>query len=126
MTLDRTTEQLRAEVPYFIASAIVDSATGRSLVSTTNDPGFDPAVASPSYAEVVRANARALDLLGLDPNSTEDILITTTGAYLIIRLYETGHYHGLAIAKQANLAFTRVIMRKYAPVFVNLLRAHRI
>ncbi len=122
MSLDRILEQLRTEVDYFIASAIVDTSSGLALASTSIDPNFDPAVASPSYAEVVKSNGRALDLLGMDPRLTEDILITTSTAYLLIRMLG-GYHHGLAVAKAANLGLTRVIMKKYEPLFMDTLRS---
>lgn len=123
MALDRIFAKFQSEVNHFIASALVDTATGKAVISTTVDPGFDPAVASPVYAEVVRSNARALSLLGIDPASTEDLLISTTIAYLLIRMLPTGHHHGLAVTKQANLGLSRILMKKYEAAFVDELRA---
>lgn len=124
MSLERILDKFKDEVSQFIATAIVDTTSGLALVSTTVDPGFDPAVASPTYAEVVKANTRALSLLGMDPKDAEDIVITTTTALLLIRVLPSGHYHGLAIPRTGNLEVARVIMRKYEPVFLREIQRH--
>lgn len=123
MSIEQLIEKFRGEVTNFMATAIVDIKSGFAVVGGSSDPSFDATVASPTYAEVVKSNARALKLLGIDPRSTEDILITTTSAYLMIRLLGTNYYHGLAITREGNLGLARVIMKKYEPAFLNALRA---
>ena len=80
-------------------------------------------MASASYAEVVKSNARALKLLGIDPDGTEDILITHTNAFILLRLLGVDYYHGLAIGKDGNLGLARVIMKKYESVFLDGIKA---
>ncbi len=119
MSLHDAIERFKAEIPSFVSTDIVSIASGMSIGGGSVDPKFDATVASASYAEVVKANARALRLLGLDPDSTEDILITTNVSYLLIRLLGREYYHGLAIGKDGNLGLARVIMKKYEPVFLD-------
>lgn len=124
MTLHEAIDRFRAEVNAFVSTDIVDIQSGMSIGGGSIDPNFDATVASASYAEVVKSNARALKLLGIDPVSTEDILITTKHAYLMIRLLGTQYYHGLAISRDGgNLGLARIIMKKYAPVFLDAIES---
>lgn len=123
MSLYDAIESFRSEVPAFVSTDIVNITSGMSIGGGSIDPRFDATVASASYAEVVKANSRALALLGMDPESTEDILITTTSTYILLRLLGGDYYHGLAIGKDGNLGLARVIMKKYEPIFLDGIRA---
>lgn len=118
--LQATLEKFRSEVPEFVSTDIVNVESGLSIGGGSIESDFDASVASASYAEVVKANARALDLLGLGAESTEDILISTQRVYLLIRLLGSEYYHVLAISRRGNLGLARVLMKKYQPA---LLRA---
>ena len=123
MSLHDAIELFKSEVPSFVSTDIVSIASGMSIGGGSIDPKFDATVASASYAEVVKSNARALQLLGLDPNSTEDILITTQTTFILLRLLGRDYYHGLAISKDGNLGLARVIMKKYESVFLDGIKA---
>jgi predicted regulator of Ras-like GTPase activity (Roadblock/LC7/MglB family) len=110
-------EQFRAEVPQFVSTDIVGIEDGISIAGGSINPDFDSSVASAYYADVAKANNRALEALG-GPSavgSTEDILITTTNAYILLSFPHPKFYHGLAITRQGNLGMARMIMKKYSP-----------
>jgi predicted regulator of Ras-like GTPase activity (Roadblock/LC7/MglB family) len=113
--------EFREDVPGFIAADIIDIKNGMSIGGDSIDPEFDSDVASASYAEVVKANRRALELLEMKADSTEDILITTDEVYMLI--YELGpdHFLGLAIDKDASPGMARTMMQKYAPKFLEVI-----
>lgn len=113
-------ERFKRDVPEFVATDIVSIESGLSIGGGSVDPEFDASIASASYAEVVKANARALDLLGLGGGSTEDILITCTKVYVLLRVLGGDYYHGLAVTRRGNLGLARALMKKYEP---ELLRA---
>ncbi len=123
LSIDDIIQEFRSEIPSFISTDIVHIDSGMSIGGGSVDPNFDASVASASYAEVVKTNRRALDLLGLNPHSTEDILITTDSAYLLIRLLGLDYYHGLAISRDGNLGLSRAIIKKYAPRFLEQIAA---
>lgn len=106
-------EHFRNEIDHFIATDIVNITTGMTVAGTTSDPNFDASMASAVYAEVAKANRRALDLLGVGADSCEDILITTDNVLLLMRMLGPDHYHGLAISRNATLGMARAMMRKY-------------
>lgn len=107
--------ELRTDVEHLVATCVVDIDSGMPLAGVHDDPSFDSIAAAASYAQVVKANVNALRFLGLDPASTEDIVITTHDRYILIRLLGTTHYHGVTVRKQASLGLTRTLMGRYAP-----------
>ncbi len=119
--LNAVIAEFRSEVEHFIATDIVNIASGMSIGGAAVDPNFDASLASAAYADVVKANRRALDLLGLGADTCEDILITTNNAFLLVRLLGTEHYQGLAIGRKATLGLARAILKKYANRFVPII-----
>lgn len=120
-TLFEVLNRFKAEVPHFISTDIVEIDSGMSIAGGSIDPNFDASVASACYAEVVKSNARALDLIGIGANATEDILITTSNAYLLLRMIGNRHYLGLALGRQGTLGFARALMVKYGPMVLKAL-----
>lgn len=112
-------EKFRDEVPDFVSTDMVNVESGLSIGGATIDPEFDPSVASACYAEVVKMNRQALDLLGLGANSTEDILITTAKVNILIRMLGAEYCHVLAITRKGNLGLARAIMKKYEKVLLS-------
>lgn len=93
-----------------IGVALVDYDSGMSLGHLGGGPGLDLEVAAAGNTEVVRAKMRTLARLGLN-ETVEDILITLTGQYHVIRLLpgtDVGLFLYLALDRsRANLALAR-------------------
>jgi len=106
-------EEFSSRIDQFIACDVVNITTGMTLANVSADPNFDASLASAVYAEVVKANRRALDLLGVGADSCEDILITTDNVLLLMRMLGSDHYLGLAIGQKGTLGMARAIMRKF-------------
>ena len=117
-SLPEILQAFRVDVPGFVSTDIVEVESGLSISGGSIDPSFDASVAAASYSEVVKSNSRALELLSMDPSSTEDILITTKSTYFLIRTLGSSHYHLLAISRQGNLGLARVIMKRYEAQFL--------
>jgi uncharacterized 2Fe-2S/4Fe-4S cluster protein (DUF4445 family) len=97
--------------------AIVDYTSGMALGVLGNSPELDLNVAAAGNTEVVRAKMRTIDMLNLHNEGIEDILITLTGQYHIIRPLTRkggeGHFVYLALdRKRANLAMARLRLRQ--------------
>lgn len=108
------------EVEGFIATGVV-RRKDRSLVGgRSSDARLDPAAAG-CFAGVVESHLAAVEQLGVGSvwGETEDILITTARAYLLIRLLGDGHYHWLAVSSEANLALCRLQMRSHEPFLLS-------
>lgn len=114
--VDGIIEKLRAEIPQFIAIDFVDTATGSSVGQGVSiDPKVDATMASNNYAELIQANAGALDFLAIGSDTLEDILITARDAYIIVRPVGAGHFITLILTRRANLSLARQVLGKYEP-----------
>jgi predicted regulator of Ras-like GTPase activity (Roadblock/LC7/MglB family) len=113
--LESVLSEFRDQVPEFVATDLVNVESGLSIGGSSADPNFDASAASASFGEVVRANLRALELLGMGADSTEDILITTARVNILLRMLGKSYYHCLAIGKKGSLGFARAVMKKYEP-----------
>jgi len=111
-------QSFQQEVPDFLATDIVHLESGLSIGGASVAPDFDAAAAAAAYAEVIKSNARALELLGSPQDSTEDILVTTAAFYVLLRTLGKSYYHCLAIDRRGSLGMPRLLMRRYAPAFL--------
>jgi hypothetical protein len=94
-----------------IGAALVDQSSGMALGTTGGSKDFDPTVAAAANTEVMRAKMRTMEMLGLN-ESIEDILVTLTAQYHLIRPLTgrsgKGLFLYLALSKdRANLAMAR-------------------
>ncbi|WP_062059922.1 hypothetical protein [Aquimarina longa] len=112
--LDEFIEEIKSNVPGYIAVTITEVSTGVCYVSHSEKSDFDPEIASAYNLEVVKAKKSAIKALGLTSN-IQDILITLTSQIHIIDLSENGEYFiYLAVdSSKANLGMTRALLKKY-------------
>ncbi|MFC4586081.1 hypothetical protein [Sphaerisporangium corydalis] len=93
-----------------IGAALVDYESGMALGTIGGGRDLDLEVAAAGNTEVVRAKVRTLTSLAID-DTVEDILITLSRQYHIIRLLTTTHgslFLYLVLDRQrANLALAR-------------------
>ncbi|MBW2038881.1 MAG: response regulator [Deltaproteobacteria bacterium] len=116
-------EEFKCEVPNFIAAEVVGIDDGIPIVAISSDPTFDPNIAAAYYAEVVKANEKALKALERG-HKIEEVLLTTDEFYLLLRILPDNRFYlGLAIAKEGNLGMARMIMKKYEDRFIESLPA---
>ena len=112
--LEQFTEDVKSNIPGYIAVSVTEVATGVCYVSHSNTDKFDPEIASAYNLEVAKAKQSAIKALNLDAK-IQDILITLTGQIHIIDLSENGEYFiYLAVdSEKANLGMTRALLKKY-------------
>ena len=117
-------ERFKAEVPEFVSTEVVEIATGLA-VGRESIASQDDVSASSAYAEVVKANERGLEALGGIEvvGKGEEIVITTEKVYIVLRvLDDTGFFHSVVINRRGNLGFTRMTMRKFAPLLTEAIK----
>lgn len=94
-----------------IGAALVDMNSGMALGTMGGNREFDLNVAAAGNTDMVRAKLRTMEMLGLS-GRLEDILITLTGQYHLIRPLTSRTGDGLFLylaldRKRANLAMAR-------------------
>ena len=99
-----------------IGAAVVDYTSGMALGTIGNSKDLDLSVASAGNTEVVRAKMRTLEMLKIK-DAIEDILITLTNQYHLIRPLTSRNGQGLFIyvalqKSRANLAMARLQLRR--------------
>ncbi|AMA48324.1 MULTISPECIES: hypothetical protein [Flavobacterium] len=107
-------EDLKNNVPGFIAVAIAEIKSGISYYTLSTNPDFDPELASAFNLEVVKAKLNAINALGLDEH-IEDIMINLNSQIHIIDISENNEYFiYLAVdSRKANLGMTKALLNKY-------------
>ncbi|GII03930.1 hypothetical protein [Planobispora takensis] len=98
-----------------VGAVVVDYNSGMALGSLGGSKDLDLQVAAAGNTEVVKAKLRTMDSLGLK-DSIEDILITLSGAYHVIRPVTGRSGKGLFLylaldRNRANLAMARHTLR---------------
>lgn len=107
-------ENVKDNVPGFIAVSVTEIESGVAYESYSADPEFDPSLASAYNLEVVKAKLNAIKALSLD-EEIKDIAITLTNQVHIINIAPSGAYFiYLAVnSDKANLGITRALLNKY-------------
>ena len=107
-------ENIVNNIDGLIAVSIVEIESGISYISHSNDPSFDPELASSFNLEVAKAKARAIEALGINEKIV-DILINLNSQVHIIDISDDGSYMiYLAVdSKKSNLGMTRALLAKY-------------
>jgi hypothetical protein len=114
--LDKFIQNMKSNVPGFIAVSVTEVRSGVSYGSDSVDPSFDPNLASAYNLEVVKAKQNALQILGLaSKERIVDILITLTDQIHIIDISANGSYFIYLVvdSTKANLGLTRALLSKY-------------
>jgi hypothetical protein len=89
-----------------LGAALVDFESGLCL-GVAGNPGFDLELAAAGKTEVVRATKLIRDKLGLK-DRIDDILITLTGQYHMIRMVGSSMFLYMALdRRRSNLALAR-------------------
>lgn len=95
-----------ARIEGCLGAALVDFESGMCL-GLAGNPGFDLELAAAGNCEVVRAKKRIRDKIGIR-DKIEDILITLTGQYHLIRMVGTTMFiYAVFDRSKSNLALAR-------------------
>lgn len=108
-------EDLKKNIPGFIAVSVAEIQSGMSYYSQSVLSGFDPELASAYNLEVVKAKMNAIRALKLQDQVIDNIMITLSSQIHIIDVSDNGEYFiYLAVdSNKANLGMTKSILNKY-------------
>jgi len=107
-------EDLKTNVPGFIAVSVAEIKSGMSYFSQSALSEFDPELASAFNLEVVKAKMNAIKALNLN-QEIDSIMITLSSQIHILDISDNGEYFiYLAVdSTRANLGMTKSILNKY-------------
>ncbi|SHH11784.1 hypothetical protein [Flavobacterium defluvii] len=108
-------EDLKKNVPGFIAVSVAEIRSGMSYYSQSVLSDFDPELASAYNLEVVKAEMNAIRALKLQGQVVDNVMITLTSQIHIIDVSDNQEYFiYLAVdSTKANLGMTKSILNKY-------------
>ncbi len=112
----RAVKGIIADLPGLIAVAIADTDSGMNLASHSNSDHFSPDMAAAYNTQVVQHSLNAINTLHMSNGTLEDMLITVTGQYHLIKLINDGAmFMYLAVnSLDTNLAIAREVMRQHS------------
>ena len=106
-------DDLKTNIPGFIAASITEVQSGMAFGSLSLDPNFDVELAGSYNLEVIKAKQNIIKTLKLD-EKIDDIMLTLTTQIHLISIAESGTYFVyLAVdAKKGNLGLTRSVLKR--------------
>jgi hypothetical protein len=111
-------DKVAAEIPGFIAAALVDIESGMTLGVKSLRPDFDLAAASAYNSEMVKQKQKIMRALSLKTH-LEDMLITLGDQIHLIKMVSPTTFIYLAADRaSANIAIVRVAVNKHISLFV--------
>ena len=114
--LEKFVQDIKANVPGFIAVSVTEVNSGVSYIASSPLPDFDPNLASAYNLEVVKAKMKALEILGLaGKEKIQDILFTLTNQIHVIDIAPNGNYFVYLVvdSSKANIGITRSLLARY-------------
>ena len=109
--LNKFGEDLKKNIPGFIAVTITEVKTGIVYYSLSIDPNFDSELSSTFYLEIVRAKMNAITATSLKDQKIDTILVNLTSQVHFIFVSENGQffiYLTLKDNKNFNLGITKL------------------
>ena len=102
------------DLPSLVAVAVVDITSGMALASHSNSPAINPETAAAYNTEVVKQKQKAMSALKLSGENIEDILITLTNQFHLIKLAGNKFIYLVVNSRDTNLAIAREVLRNTA------------
>jgi hypothetical protein len=110
-------EKVAADIPGYMAAALVDLESGMTLGLKSVRPDFDLAAASAYNSEMVKQKLKIMRALNLK-TTLEDMLITLGDQIHVIKLVGTTTFIYLCVDRsQSNLAIVRNALAKHVANF---------
>ncbi|MEV6397144.1 hypothetical protein AB0M39_20600 [Streptomyces sp. NPDC051907] len=116
LTVETSLKEAMTSIEGSVAAALVDYTSGMALGTLGGGKDLDLTVAAAGNTDVIRANVRTMEMLGLKED-IEDVLITLGSQYHLMRLITGRGGNGLFLylvldKGRANLAMARHQLRR--------------
>ncbi|MCB6098873.1 hypothetical protein [Flavobacterium psychrophilum] len=109
-------EDLKKNIPGFIAVTITEVRTGIVYYSQSEDPNYDSELSSSFCVEIVRAKMNSIVATNLKYQKIDTIIINLTSQIHLIDLSDNGKYFIYLIIndnKNFNLGITKLRLNRY-------------
>jgi hypothetical protein len=111
MDVETSLKEAMTSIEGSVGAALVDYTSGMALGTLGGGKDLDLTVAAAGNTDVIRAKLRTMEMLGIQED-IEDVLITLSGQYHLIRLLKGRGGNGLFLylvldKGRANLAMAR-------------------
>jgi len=112
----KVVQEVLNDLPGLVAVAVVDIASGMALASHSNSPALNPETAAAYNTEVVKQKQKAMSALKLTGEKIEDILITLTNQFHLLKLNSAGNkfIYLVVNSRETNLAIACEVLRTHA------------
>jgi hypothetical protein len=111
-------EKVAADIPGYMAAALVDLESGMTLGLKSVRPDFDLAAASAYNSEMVKQKLKIMKALNLR-TTLEDMLITLGDQIHVIKMVSPTTFIYLSVDRsQSNLAIVRNVLNKHVTAFL--------
>jgi hypothetical protein len=109
-------DDLKKNIPGFIAVTITEVRTGIVYFSQSEDPNYDSELSSSFYLEIVRAKMNSIIATDLKDQKIDTIVINLTSQIHFIDLSDNGEYFiylTLKDNKNFNFGITKLRLNRY-------------
>lgn len=109
-------ERFCSDIPGFLGTGVVRLTSRQSVGSRIAVDHLESLATPDVLGQVVESHLAAVRMLGggVVWGDTEDILITMSNSFLLLRLLGAQYFHWLAVSRDANLGLCRLAMRDFA------------
>jgi hypothetical protein len=105
-------ENARKEMPELLAIGIVNSEDGMALAESKIDPNFKADEANAYGNKAVNACKKAGKAMS-QKNELIEVMMIIPGIFLMFRIIGPKYWCGIALAPNANIGITRVLLKKF-------------
>jgi hypothetical protein len=105
-------ERARKEMPELLAMGVVSNDDGMALAESKIDPNFKADEANAYGTKAVNACKKAGKAMS-EKNELIEVMMIIPGIFLMFRIIGPKYWMGIALAPNANVGITRVLLKKF-------------
>jgi len=118
--IDELIKEFSDQVEQILVTSIINLEDGTPMAGFTSDEDLDINIPVAYFSEVARRTLSALE--ASDMGEFQDMVMSTDQYFVLMRVIPGGTYvHLLAITTKGNWGIAKILMKKYAEKFAEVL-----